>query len=178
MSTFISLIRGINVGGNNIVPMAELRDACIQAGLSNVQTFIQSGNVIFESHESDTKKLQEKFEKILQERFFITTRVVVIESEKYQDVIEHFPAIFVREDWKHNVMFVEMGTDISSIVDEFAGKDTWLEVSMYKNIIFWSSDIEYHTADRYVKKLLTHPLYKTMTIRNDRTTRKIGELLK
>lgn len=49
---------------------------------------------------------------------------------------------------------------------------------MYKNIIFWSSDIEYHTADRYVKKLLTHPLYKTMTIRNDRTTRKIGEILK
>lgn len=97
MPTFISLIRGINVGGNNIVPMAELRDACTQAGLSNVRTFIQSGNVIFESNETDTHKLQEIFEQILRETFSIMTRVVVIESDNYRDIVAHFPTIFARE---------------------------------------------------------------------------------
>lgn len=158
--------------------MAKLHDICTQAGFENVQTFIQSGNVIFESHESDTKKLQEMFENILQKQFSITTRAVVIESNNYQDIIEHFPTIFAREGWKHNVIFVEAGIDTSPIPSEFSEKDPGLEVSIYKNVIFWSSDIEHRTADKYIKKLLTHPLYKTMTIRNDRTTRKTGELLK
>lgn len=178
INTYLTLIRGINVGGNNIVPMAKLRDTCTQAGLSNVQTFIQSGNVIFESSETDTKELQLLFEKILREHFSVTTRVVVVARETYLDIIAHFPTVFARDGWKHNVMFVEAGTDISSIQSEFSGKDPGLEVSVYENVIFWSSNIEHRTADKYVKKLLTHPLYKTMTIRNDRTTRKIGELLK
>ena len=45
---YIALLRGINVGGHNKVPMAVLRVALSQVGLKNVQTYIQSGNIVFE----------------------------------------------------------------------------------------------------------------------------------
>lgn len=49
---YIALLRGINVGGHNKVPMAELRDTLSKAGLKNVQTYIQSGNIVFETSEN------------------------------------------------------------------------------------------------------------------------------
>ena len=49
MKTFIALLRGINVGGHKKVPMAELRELLTKIGLENVQTYIQSGNVVFQS---------------------------------------------------------------------------------------------------------------------------------
>jgi uncharacterized protein (DUF1697 family) len=47
MATFIALLRGINVGGNTILPMAKLKDICIDLGFKNVKTYIQSGNLLF-----------------------------------------------------------------------------------------------------------------------------------
>jgi uncharacterized protein (DUF1697 family) len=49
VQSWIALFRGINVGGNNILPMAELRQELESLGLCNVRTYIQSGNVVFES---------------------------------------------------------------------------------------------------------------------------------
>jgi uncharacterized protein (DUF1697 family) len=50
MKTYSALLRGINVGGHKKVPMAELRELLTKSGLENVQTYIQSGNVIFHSN--------------------------------------------------------------------------------------------------------------------------------
>ena len=47
MKTFIGLLRGINVGGHNKIPMSDLRSLCVEIGWSNVQTYIQSGNLVF-----------------------------------------------------------------------------------------------------------------------------------
>lgn len=56
MTTWVALLRGINVGGNRKVPMAELRELCTHAGLSDVRSYIQSGNLAFASaHESETE---------------------------------------------------------------------------------------------------------------------------
>ncbi len=50
MATFIAFLRGINVGGNTPLPMVKLREVCTELGLKNVRTYIQSGNVLFESN--------------------------------------------------------------------------------------------------------------------------------
>ena len=55
METYIAFLRGINVGGNNILLMSELKLMCYDIGLENVRTYIQSGNVIFESGLSEDK---------------------------------------------------------------------------------------------------------------------------
>ncbi len=56
--TYLTLLRGINVGGNNIIPMADLRVCFEKMGLNNVRTFIQTGNVFFESDEKNIEKLE------------------------------------------------------------------------------------------------------------------------
>ena len=67
MKTYIALLRGINVGGHRKVPMAELRELLTKSGLDNVKTYIQSGNVIFQSQEKDimvfllTRSLKRRF---------------------------------------------------------------------------------------------------------------------
>jgi uncharacterized protein (DUF1697 family) len=55
MTTFIALLRAVNVGGTGKLPMAVLRDLCEKAGLKNVQTYIASGNVVFESEKTDAE---------------------------------------------------------------------------------------------------------------------------
>ncbi|EPR73829.1 hypothetical protein ADIWIN_1189 [Winogradskyella psychrotolerans RS-3] len=55
MQTYIALLRGINVGGHKKVPMAELKELLSKSGLNNVKTYIQSGNVIFQSSNGDSK---------------------------------------------------------------------------------------------------------------------------
>jgi uncharacterized protein (DUF1697 family) len=65
MNSYIAFLRGINVGGHNKIKMNDLKDIFISLGLTDVKTYIQSGNVRFCSPESDSKVLQEKIEKIL-----------------------------------------------------------------------------------------------------------------
>ncbi|MDX1941062.1 MAG: DUF1697 domain-containing protein [Saprospiraceae bacterium] len=57
MAIFIALLRGINVGGNTIFPMAELKAICEAAGFKNVRTYIQSGNVLFETELSEVEQV-------------------------------------------------------------------------------------------------------------------------
>jgi uncharacterized protein (DUF1697 family) len=69
MKTYIALLRGINVGGHKKVPMEELREILTQAGLVDVQTYIQSGNVIFKYKEEKSEKLEAKIHKAILSKF-------------------------------------------------------------------------------------------------------------
>ena len=62
MNTYIALFRGINVGGNNKLPMRELKDVLAGLGLHDVKTYIQSGNVVFQSKSANMTELAEKHE--------------------------------------------------------------------------------------------------------------------
>jgi len=77
MTTYIALLRGINVGGQAKLPMAELRDLAEKAGMENVRTYIQSGNVVFESALSKgavTKKLEKEIEAHMQKHIAVMVR--------------------------------------------------------------------------------------------------------
>ena len=67
MNTWIALLRGINVGGNNILPMALLKDILTNAGCKNVQSYIQSGNLVFESAVKDRLQLSKKITSLVME---------------------------------------------------------------------------------------------------------------
>jgi uncharacterized protein (DUF1697 family) len=69
MKTFIALLRGINVSGHKKIKMAELREQLNKAGLTNVQTYIQSGNIVFNSDQNSTSKLQALIHKTILDGF-------------------------------------------------------------------------------------------------------------
>src|SRR4249920_1593384 len=75
MTTHVALLRGINVGGNNKVPMADLREVVASLGHTGVSTYIQSGNVLFSTAENDTAKLAAALEPATEGRFGIWSAV-------------------------------------------------------------------------------------------------------
>ena len=71
MASHVALLRGINVGGRNKVPMADLREVVTSLGHTGVTTYIQSGNVLFSTADTDTAKLAAALESAIGERFGI-----------------------------------------------------------------------------------------------------------
>jgi uncharacterized protein (DUF1697 family) len=91
MATHVALLRGINVGGRNKVPMAELRDVVTSLGHTGVTTYIQSGNVLFTTSEDDPAKLAAALEAAIAEAFGVRSPVVVLSREDLARVLDTNP---------------------------------------------------------------------------------------
>lgn len=90
MTIYIALLRGINVGGKNKIKMDELRKAMESIGFSRVQTYIQSGNVLFESKEK-AETLQTQIEQEIERVFGFSINVVVRTDKELARIIEGCP---------------------------------------------------------------------------------------
>jgi len=91
MATHVALLRGINVGGRNKVPMADLREVVTSLGHTGVTTYIQSGNVLFSTAETETAKLAAALESAIAERFGIWASVVVLSRDELTAVLAGNP---------------------------------------------------------------------------------------
>jgi uncharacterized protein (DUF1697 family) len=91
MASHVALLRGINVGGRNKVPMADLREVVTSLGHTGVSTYIQSGNVLFSTAEDDTAKLAAALESAIEGRFGIWSSVVVLSRDELARVLAANP---------------------------------------------------------------------------------------
>ena len=91
MKTYIALLKGINVGGHKKVPMAELRDLFSKSGYENVQTYIQSGNVVFESEENNASTIAQKVQDAIKEKYNFAPQVILLRPKELMDAIESNP---------------------------------------------------------------------------------------
>ncbi|HWG61262.1 MAG TPA: DUF1697 domain-containing protein [Streptosporangiaceae bacterium] len=109
MATHVALLRGINVGGHNKVSMPDLKQVTASLGHTEVSTYIQSGNVLFSTEETDTEALAEEFEQAIGKAFDVHPRVVVVSRQELAGAVaknpypdEHNPkfihAVFLREE--------------------------------------------------------------------------------
>jgi uncharacterized protein (DUF1697 family) len=90
MTTCVALLRGINVGGNNKVPMADLRALCTALGYANVETYIQSGNVVFDASGSEAEVVA-AMEAALLTTFGLTLSVVVRSAAELVEIVARNP---------------------------------------------------------------------------------------
>jgi uncharacterized protein (DUF1697 family) len=91
MASHVALLRGINVGGRNKVPMADLREVVTSLGHTGVTTYIQSGNVMFTTADTDTAKLAAALEAAIEDRFGIWSSVVVLSRDELAQVLAGNP---------------------------------------------------------------------------------------
>jgi uncharacterized protein (DUF1697 family) len=91
MASHVALLRGINVGGRNKVPMTDLRELVTSLGHTGVTTYIQSGNVLFSTADTDTAKLAAALESAIGERFGIWASVVVLSRDELAQVLASNP---------------------------------------------------------------------------------------
>lgn len=90
MITYVAFLRGINVGGKNIIKMTELKKVFEAIGAANVKTYIQSGNVVFKSIE-DEEALRNKLEQEIKDAFGIKISVVLRTAEELGDILLNCP---------------------------------------------------------------------------------------
>jgi len=91
MNTYIALFRGINVGGNHILPMKNLSKVLEKMGCEKVQTYIQSGNVVFQTKESSTNKLADEISTKIFDHFGFKPKVLLLGIKEFQQTINNCP---------------------------------------------------------------------------------------
>lgn len=87
MSTFVALFRGINVGGKNILPMKELIKILEDLGLSKVQSYIQSGNLVFQAESNSTAELAREIGSVVLKNYGLDVQVLVLSFPEYKSAV-------------------------------------------------------------------------------------------
>jgi uncharacterized protein (DUF1697 family) len=113
MNTYISMLRGINVGGHNQIRMAELKKLYEDLGFEAVETYVQSGNVVFRSPETDAGALARRIETRLQDSLGSAAPVLVREPCDFERIMAHNPFLTGRSEEvsKLHVMFLSAPAD-------------------------------------------------------------------
>ena len=174
---YIALLRGINVGGNNKVPMRDLKICFESAGFLNVITYINSGNVIFDSDIMDVQELKELCESIIEKKFGFYIRVTIIDVNTLKDALAHAPSWWDADtESRHNALFViPPSTDDEIITGVGKMKPEYETIFAYNGIIFWSASIKSYSRTRW-SKLVGTKAYQNVTVRNANTTKKLLKL--
>jgi uncharacterized protein (DUF1697 family) len=97
MPVLISLLRGVNVGGNNMIRMEALRALYVALGLRDPQTYVQSGNVVFHTKEHDVKRVAKRIEDAIEKKFGFRPEVVVRTTSELKGVLARNPFVKRKE---------------------------------------------------------------------------------
>jgi uncharacterized protein (DUF1697 family) len=176
---YLALLRGINVGGNNLIGMAELRECLEKAGFKNVSTYIQSGNVFFESSARDPERLATKIESFLSSQFGYTALIVLVSARQLERVIADAPEGFGTDPdaYRYDVIFLRPPIRAQDLLPTMKLKEGVDKAVASDDVIYCTRLISKATQSQF-SKLASHPAYKSMTIRNWNTTTKLHQLMK
>ena len=171
MAKYIAFLRGINVGKIRI-KMTDLKAAFENMGCENVRTYLQTGNVVFDSDKHLTD-LKTQLEKGLSTTFNYEAYVLVYEYASLEKVIQNYP--FERDEAHHAyIAFVENNAALSDI--EKAAKDLDSNIDLVKiggGVVYWKVKVG-STLDTPFSKILAKPKYKScVTMRNLNTLEKM-----
>lgn len=105
MTQWIALLRGINVGGNNILPMKDLRDLLTSEGFEGVKTYIQSGNCVFASAQSDPQLIEQIMAQSIELTFGFCPQIMVLNAKEFLQAVASNPFPEGQEDPKSVHLF-------------------------------------------------------------------------
>jgi uncharacterized protein (DUF1697 family) len=176
---YISILRGINVGGNRKILMKDLKSLYEGLGFSKVETYIQSGNVIFESEQKlSTTELEVKIQQAITETFGFDVPVIVRSAEEWTHIVSKSPF------WK------EKDVDIEklhlTILKQIPYPELVMEIKGMKfqpdRFEILGSDVFVYCENGYGRTKITNDFFekklKTQaTTRNWKTVMKLHEMI-
>jgi len=177
-ATYLALLRGINVGGKNIIRMAELRRCFETQGFRDVVTYIQSGNVIFRAPDSTPAALTMRIEEMLASAFDYPGKVVLRSRRQMEAVVAGAPAGFGSQPdrYRYDAIFLR---------DTLTAQDAMGEVRVRPGVdrawagegVLYFSRLIAQASRSYLSRLVSMPVYQEMTIRNWNTTTRLLRLM-
>jgi uncharacterized protein (DUF1697 family) len=180
MTSYLVLLRGINVGGKNRVPMTEVRKLLESLGSENVSTYIASGNVFLDSDLS-AAKVAEKIEAALPKAFKLDAeliKVAVLSHDELEAVVKKRPKGFGDEpaNYHSDAIFL-MGVDADEAMKVFSPRDGVDKVWPGKGVIYHQRLSAQRTKSR-MGRIAGTPVYPSLTIRSWQTTLALLELMR
>ena len=174
---YVTLLRGINVGGRNKVPMAELRGAFEAAGYADVRTYIQTGNVLFASS-APRRSLEVDIEKMLERHLGYPLVVVVRSHAQLRSVVANAPAEFGAKagTYHADAIFLRSPLTSAQVMKIVKLRDGVDQAWPGKGVVYFARLSAKRTKSR-LSSIVGTPEYANMTIRNWATTTKLLSML-
>ena len=178
MPGYVALLRGINVGGKNLIKMPALK-ACFEANaFEDVATYIQSGNVLFTSPETGKAELTLRIEAMLAETFGYQATVVVRNHTQMRAVIKRAPVGFGAEPtkYRYDVIFLKEPLTAKVAMKSVLTKPGVDEAHAGTGVLYFSRLIA-KAAQSRLNRIMSSPIYPSVTIRNWNTTTKLLRMM-
>jgi len=174
---YAALLRGINVGGNNKIEMSRLKASFERAGMRNVRTYLNTGNVAFESGAASRTELTAALESAIREDFSLAIPVLVRSAADVAAILAAVPAHWTNDErMRSEVMFLWDDVDAFDALARLPARPGIDTTIAAPGALLWSVDRGNVTRSG-MSKLIGTELYARMTIRNLNTARKMYELM-
>lgn len=177
MPSFVALLRGINVGGRNIIPMQLLRDTFTGAGYSDVRTYLQSGNVLFEADAASSVELESALDALMEGSLGASIPTVVRSRDELAATIAAAPADHGAPELRSDVIFLKRPLSVAAALEEMPDPKEGVDRVAPGPEVLYFSRVDARAAESRLSRLVSLAVYKQMTIRNWRTTTSLLRLL-
>lgn len=172
---YIALLRGINVGGNRKVEMKKLKSLFEKLGYQNVSTYINSGNVIFESTRSK-EVLTQEIVKNLKKEFGFEIQTLLKTAKEMKKIAKAIPAEWQNDaKQKTDVAYLFEDADSKKTLNELPINKDYINILYVKGAVIWNVNRKNYNKSR-LNKVIGHKIYQSMTVRNVNTARFLGGL--
>jgi uncharacterized protein (DUF1697 family) len=176
-TTYVALLRGVNVGGSRKVEMAKLKLAFERVGFADVKTVIASGNVIFRTDDVDPAGLVKRIESAIESDFGMKIKVLLRDLKSMRQLVRSIPSSWVNDkDMKCDVMFLWKEVDSKNVLKQLPLNATLEDVKYVPGAVLWRIDRDKVSKSRMFRIVGT-ALHQQMTVRNPNTVRKLYELM-
>lgn len=175
---FVALLRGINVGGNNKVDMKQLKRSFEGIGLSDVVTYINTGNIIFRDNTRSAQELSKQLEEVIAADFGLKIKVMVRTLDEIKSIMDKLPEHWTNDTtMKSDVLYLWDEMNDESVLEKLTIKPEVDNVIYVHGAILWSYD-RADAGKSGMNKIIGTKVYQQTTVRNVNTARKIYELMK
>ncbi len=178
MTTYVALLRGINVGGKNLIKMPQLKACFEQNGFEDVATYIQSGNVLFTAPETRNASLTDRIEAMLAESFDYVPTAVVRSLKQMRAIVDGAPKGFGSQParYRYDVIFLKEPLTAKAAIGSVPTNPAVDTAHAGTSVLYFSRLTAKATQSR-LNKIISSPIYQSLTIRNWNTTTKLLTLM-
>lgn len=174
MTSYVALLRAINVGGNSLIRMTDLAECVAGLGFADVRTYIASGNVLFDA---DTRPDEAVLEAALLDRFALRVPVVLRSRDEIAAVVAAAPAGHGAADRRSDVLFLKAPLTAEEAFAQLPSLREGVDsVSVGPGVLYFSR-LKADATKTRMTKIMALPIYKHMTIRTWGTVTKVAALL-
>lgn len=178
---YIALLRGINISGKNKISMNDLKKELEENEYKNVSTYLNSGNIIFQSNIKSNQRIMQDICSIIKNKFNLEIPVFIMTSSELEDVLNNNPSWWGTNNKEiyDNLIFIIPPTKCEEVYNTVGEPSKDIDkIGEYNNVIFWSFDLKNYRKSNYWVKTASTDIKDKITIRTANTMRKILEICK